>query len=87
LNHRHIGTEHLLLGLLRSESCFAAQLLVERGAVLAELRARIEKEPEQPFDLVRSGLPTDRSRDSATIEIHGAPLNATQIHHAVKRCR
>jgi Clp amino terminal domain, pathogenicity island component len=87
LNHRHIGTEHLLLGLLRSESCFAAQLLVERGAVLAELRARIEKEPEQPFDLVRGGLPTDRPRDSATIEIHGTPLNATQIHHAVKRCR
>jgi hypothetical protein len=87
LNHRHIGTEHLLLGLLREENCFAAKLVVERGAVLAELRARIEKEPEQPFDLVRGGLSTDRSRESATIEIHGAPLNATQIHKAVKRCR
>src|SRR6202163_350179 len=87
LNHPHIGTEHLLLGLLREENCFAAKLLVERGAVLAELRTRIEKEPEQPFDLVRGGLSNDRSRESATIEIHGAPFNATQIHNAVKRCR
>jgi ATP-dependent Clp protease ATP-binding subunit ClpC len=29
LNHKHIGTEHLLLGLLREEKCFAAQLLVD----------------------------------------------------------
>ena len=87
LNHRHIGTEHLLLGLLREENCFAAKLLVERGAVLAELRTRIEKEPELPFDLMRGGLSNDRSRESATIEIHGAPLNAAQIHDAVKRCR
>src|SRR5688572_19568864 len=27
LNHEHIGTEHLFLGLLREEKCFGAQLL------------------------------------------------------------
>src|SRR5437773_4254889 len=31
LNHKHIGTEHLLLGLLREEKCFAADILHERG--------------------------------------------------------
>src|SRR6476619_2973409 len=31
LSHRHIGTEHLLVGLLREEKCFAAQILHERG--------------------------------------------------------
>ena len=31
LSHRHIGTEHLLLGLLREEKCFAAEILHERG--------------------------------------------------------
>ena len=31
LNHKHIGTEHLLLGLLREEKCFAAEILHERG--------------------------------------------------------
>jgi len=32
LSHKHIGTEHLLLGLLREEKCFAAEILHERGA-------------------------------------------------------
>jgi ATP-dependent Clp protease ATP-binding subunit ClpC len=32
LNQPRIGLEHLLLGLLREENCFAAQLLRERGA-------------------------------------------------------
>ncbi len=31
LSHKHIGTEHLLLGLLREEKCFAAEILQERG--------------------------------------------------------
>src|SRR5664280_2809293 len=30
LNHKHIGTEHLLLGLLREEKCFAAEILCRR---------------------------------------------------------
>jgi ATP-dependent Clp protease ATP-binding subunit ClpC len=35
LNHKHIGTEHLLLGLLREEKCFAAEILHERGLRLS----------------------------------------------------
>src|ERR1700745_1908375 len=31
LQHRHIGTEHLLLGLLREERSMAAEILYERG--------------------------------------------------------
>src|SRR6266852_2650912 len=41
LAHKHIGTEHLLLGLLREEKCFAAQILVERGVLLADGREEI----------------------------------------------
>ena len=41
LAHKHIGSEHLLLGLLREEKCFAAQILVERGVRLAEAREEI----------------------------------------------
>src|ERR1700742_1766059 len=33
-SHPHIGTEHLLLGLLREEKCFAAEMLRERGLKL-----------------------------------------------------
>lgn len=38
LSHKHIGTEHLLLGLLREEKSFAAQLLHERGVRLSMAR-------------------------------------------------
>jgi ATP-dependent Clp protease ATP-binding subunit ClpC len=31
LSDKPIGTEHLLLGLLREEKCFAAQIVTERG--------------------------------------------------------
>jgi len=38
LGHRHIGTEHLLLGLLREENSLAAELLYERGLRLYQVR-------------------------------------------------
>lgn len=38
LSHPHIGTEHLFLGLLREEGCFAARLLKERGVTLEASR-------------------------------------------------
>ncbi len=41
LNHQHIGTEHLLLGLLREEKCFAAQLLGEQGVTLDSVRKQL----------------------------------------------
>ena len=41
LNHKHIGTEHLLLGLLREEKSFAAQLLREEGLTLDLLREHV----------------------------------------------
>jgi 1-pyrroline-5-carboxylate dehydrogenase len=43
LKHRHIGTEHLLLGMLRTEGCFAQKLLIERGVKLGELREELRK--------------------------------------------
>lgn len=41
LRHQHIGTEHLLLGLLREESSFAANILHERGLRLATMREEV----------------------------------------------
>src|SRR3954462_14043821 len=51
LSHKHIGTEHLLLGLLREEKCFAAEILHERGLRLSAIReelARSTQEKAQP---------------------------------------
>lgn len=42
LNHNYIGTEHILLGLLREETGIAAVVLRELGVGLAEARAVIE---------------------------------------------
>jgi ATP-dependent Clp protease ATP-binding subunit ClpC len=43
LSHKHIGTEHLLLGLLREEKCFAAEILHERGLRLSQVREEIAR--------------------------------------------
>lgn len=39
LSHRHIGTEHLLLGLLREKRCVAAEILNRHGIALEDARA------------------------------------------------
>lgn len=49
LGHKHIGTEHLLLGLLREEKCFATEILKERGVKLEQVRADLEKNPPSPI--------------------------------------
>src|SRR6266498_1875202 len=46
LQHRHIGTEHLLLGLLREERSMAAEILYERGLRLNAVRDEIARESE-----------------------------------------
>src|SRR5450755_4692016 len=38
LGHKHLGTEHLLLGILREDKCFAARILHARGAELQKIR-------------------------------------------------
>src|ERR1041385_8986414 len=43
LNHRHIGTEHLLLGILREEKCVAAEILRERGLRLEDVRDEVAR--------------------------------------------
>jgi hypothetical protein len=41
MNNKHIGTPHLLLGLLREEKCFAADLLRQRGLKLERVREEV----------------------------------------------
>jgi ATP-dependent Clp protease ATP-binding subunit ClpC len=42
LNHSYIGTEHILLGLLREEDGVAAKVLVSLGANLGKVRSGVE---------------------------------------------
>lgn len=54
LAHKHVGTEHLLLGLLREEKCFAAQILMERGLRASKVREELARQPhELPHELAQ----------------------------------
>ena len=91
LAHRHIGTEHLLLGLLDHETCLAAKMLVQRGALVDDIRLRVAatqlpaQRPQPGVDERyfhrRTYAPPD------TVEIHGFRWNADYIRDAVTRCR
>jgi len=49
LSHKHIGTEHLLLGLLREDKSSAAEILHERGLRLSTLREELSRaQSEKP---------------------------------------
>jgi diguanylate cyclase (GGDEF)-like protein len=61
LNHRHIGTEHLLLGILREEKCVAAEILHAQGFRLVAIREELAHAAVRPVEgLARqavSGIP------------------------------
>src|SRR6202453_4942606 len=66
LNHKHIGTEHLLLGLLREEKCFAAEILHERGLRLSTIREELQRSQSEKVQTNRpkeSSLLAEFSRD------------------------
>lgn len=52
LTHKFIGTEHLMLGLLREKNGFAAQLLNESGVLLESARAKIGSPQQRDLGLV-----------------------------------
>jgi ATP-dependent Clp protease ATP-binding subunit ClpC len=43
LGHKHIGTAHMLLGLLREEECFAAKLLRDRRVTAEKVREQMQQ--------------------------------------------
>ncbi len=60
LNRKHLGTDHLLLGLLREEDTLAATLLLEHGlaieTVREEIAARSTSSSDSPGKLLQSKL-------------------------------
>lgn len=68
LNHSYVGTEHLLLGLLREEKGIAAQVLNSLGVTLEETRAETLKvlgsdvSPSEPAGIGGGGPPSGSSK-------------------------
>jgi ATP-dependent Clp protease ATP-binding subunit ClpC len=52
LNHKHVGTEHLLLGLLREQEGVGAQVLMNLGLQLEDVR-------EETLNLLGHGVPSE----------------------------
>ncbi len=79
LSQKHIGTEHLLLGMLREHGCLAEQLLRERGVTREQARevALSSSPPQEPMVIGRTARPGSGMIDS--VEIHGARWNATYV--------
>jgi hypothetical protein len=65
LRHRHVGTEHLLVGMLRVEGSLAARLLRERDLKPEAIREKLAKAP----DYVSPKAPAEpRRRAIATLD-------------------
>jgi len=73
LGHKHIGTEHLLLGLLREDKCFAGELLKERGLKLEKIREELARVPNPVESQRQAGAatPSELSRDLTQAAING----------------
>jgi ATP-dependent Clp protease ATP-binding subunit ClpC len=79
LNHNYIGTEHVLLGLVREEEGVAARVLVQMGVSLAKMRSAIEY-VIGPGEKPSSGATGLTSRAKRVIEL--AIDEARQLGHS-----
>jgi ATP-dependent Clp protease ATP-binding subunit ClpA len=90
LTHRHIGTEHLLLGMLRESTCLAARLLDEIGMKLEDVRVLLsrstrgaetsfEEFPPSPANVVNGRSSSTRMEDGTTVVETHQFLNGHQI--------
>jgi hypothetical protein len=89
LANKNIGTEHLLLGLVDEDKCFAAGLLRDCDADAANLRIKFSEDrpPGQPFRHESVHGRGYRPPSGETVEIHGSPWNADYVREAFNRCR
>src|SRR5712691_2146191 len=74
LNHRHIGTEHLLLGILREEKCVASEILHERGLRLNAIREELARSVVDRQTLIKpkeTPLLSEFSRDLTQAAMDG----------------
>jgi ATP-dependent Clp protease ATP-binding subunit ClpA len=76
LGNKHIGTEHLLLGLLREEDSFAARMLQRRGVELEQIRKEISVSPPR----IHSG-----QSDRESLAVSERPVGETETAQPVER--
>jgi Clp amino terminal domain, pathogenicity island component len=88
LEHAHIGTEHMLLALLREKKEPGGELLVQRGADLDKLRLEVKKLPT-PWHSPRNYAISPRRPPTAPerLVIHGRQRDMDSVRDIVARYR
>src|SRR5690242_4306803 len=74
LGHKHVGTVHILLGILREEKCFGAEILAERGLRLSSLREELARSAGEKVQVNRpkeTSLLAEFSRDLTQAALEG----------------
>ena len=92
LSTRHIGSEHLLLGLLREEKCLAAEILHERGVHLASTREELSRKSHsdsitEKFVRERGPLPDDVVEVQTRIKSIIGRMEDAIFHHEFEKAR
>jgi hypothetical protein len=88
LNHRHIGTAHLLLGLMVEKEFASSQFLARFGVSLDSLRKKVEARGDPPSALPSVPIHPRFHQPPAPpnrIELHGVRWNLDQIRSAHAR--
>jgi ATP-dependent Clp protease ATP-binding subunit ClpA len=80
LNHRYVGTEHLLLGILREEKGIGAQVLTEAGVSLEEARREVLR-------LLATEMPDADATPPATPPIPYTPDARGSLQLALREAR
>jgi hypothetical protein len=76
LRHNYVGTEHLLLGILREPGCVASQILLNLGLKPADVR-------QQVLSLLGRPLAADRERLAASMHYQVVNLKGVTIPKSV----
>jgi hypothetical protein len=77
LGHKHIGSEHLFLGLLREDGSFAARILKQHGVELEKARGVIKQHAVTTTGAyISTGIET---RISPMVTIHGSAWQGSYI--------
>ena len=88
LNHSYVGTEHVLLGLIREEKGIAAQVLIDTGLTLETTRAEILRllggdDPSPPQPAQRPGR-REWATDGRSAEAQALGPRLAELYHTLR---
>src|SRR5262245_57134319 len=84
LNHNYVGTEHVLLGLLREQEGVAAQVLMNLGLKLEDVRAEVLNLLGQTTGLREGGAAPPARPKSSTPALDAFGRDLTELAHQGK---